>query len=47
MGRGCDEALFSEKMGFSVKRGGGNSVNQGFAEDFCKRRQFGEEVRAI
>ena len=21
LGRGCDEALFSEKMGFSVKRG--------------------------
>ena len=29
LGMGCDEALFSEKKGFSVKRGGGNSVNGG------------------
>ena len=32
LGRGCDKALFSEKKGFSVKRGGGNSVNQGFPD---------------
>ena len=36
MGRGCDEALFSEKKGFSVK-GGGNSVNQGFGKDFYRK----------
>ena len=28
-GRGCDEAIFSEKKGFSVKKRGGNSVNEG------------------
>ena len=30
LGRGCDEALFSEKRGFSEK-GGGNSVNEGLS----------------
>ena len=29
LGRGCEEALFSGEKGFSVKRGGGNSVNEG------------------
>ena len=37
MGRGCDEALFSERKGFSVKMGGGNSVNEGFGEDFYRK----------
>ena len=37
LGRGCDEALISEKKGFSVKRGGGNSVNEGFGKDFCRK----------
>ena len=36
LGRGCDEALFSEKGVFSEK-GGGNSVNQGFGKDFYRR----------
>ena len=36
-GRGCDEAFFSEKKGFSVKRGGGNSVNQGFGKDLYRK----------
>ena len=43
LGRGCDEALFSEKKGFFSEKGGGNSVNEGFG----KERQFSEEVRAI
>ena len=30
LGRGCDEALFSEK-------GGGNSVNEGFGKDFSRK----------
>ena len=33
LGRGCDEALFSTKMGFSIK-GGRHSVNDGFGKDF-------------
>ena len=39
MGRGCDEARFSEKnKGLSVKRGGeGHSVNEGFGKDFYKK----------
>ena len=37
LGRGCDEALFSEKkVGFSEK-GGGNSVNEGFGKDFYRK----------
>ena len=36
LGRGCDEALFSEKRGFSEK-GGCNSVNQGFGKDFYRK----------
>ena len=36
-GRGCDEALFSEKRGFSVKRGGEQSVNGGFGKDFFRK----------
>ena len=35
LGRGCDEALFSEKnKGFFSEKGGGNSVNVGFGKDF-------------
>ena len=37
LGRGGDEALFSEKKGFSVNWGGGNSVNQGFGKDFYRK----------
>ena len=29
-GRGCDEALFSDKKGVFGEKGGGNSVNGGF-----------------
>ena len=29
LGRGCDEAHFSEKNGFFSEKGGGNSVNEG------------------
>ena len=36
MGRGCDEALFSEKKAFGEK-GGGNSVNEGFGKDFHRK----------
>ena len=36
LGRGCDEALFSEKRDFSEK-GGGNSVNEGFGKDFYRK----------
>ena len=36
LGRGCDEALFSEKRFFSEK-GGGNSVNEGFARDLYRK----------
>ena len=36
LGRGSDEALFSEKKGFSVKRGG-DSVNEGFGKDFYRK----------
>ena len=46
MGRGSDEALFSEKKGFSVERGR-DSMNAGFGKDFLQERQFSEEVRAI
>ena len=46
LGRGCDEALFSEKKGFSyfsvkkrvfIEKGGGNSVNEGFGKDFYRK----------
>ena len=36
MGRGCDEAIFSEKKGFFSEKGG-NSVNWGFGKDFCRK----------
>ena len=36
-GRGCDEALFSEKKGVFSEKGGGNSVNQGFGKDFYRK----------
>ena len=35
-GKGMDEALFSEKRGFSGN-GGGNSVNQGFGKHFYRK----------
>ena len=37
LGRGCDEALFSEKKGVFSEKGGGNSVNQGFGKDFHRK----------
>ena len=37
LGRGCDEALFSEKKGILSEKGGGNSVNQGFGKDFYRK----------
>ena len=37
LGRGCDEALFSEKKGFFSEKGGGNSVNEGFGKDFYRK----------
>ena len=37
MGRGCDEALFSDKKGVFSEKGGGNSVNQGFGKDFYRK----------
>ena len=37
LGRACDDALFSEKKGFSVQKGGGNAVNEGFGEDFYRK----------
>ena len=36
LGRGCEEALSSEK-GVSSENGGGNSVNQGFGKDFYRK----------
>ena len=36
LGRGRDEALFSEKGVFSEK-GGGNSVNEGFGKDLYRK----------
>ena len=36
LGRGSDEALFSGKKGFSVKRGR-DSVNEGFGKDFYRK----------
>ena len=37
LGRGCDEALFSEKKGVLSEKGGGNSVNQAFGRDFHRK----------
>ena len=37
LGRGCDEALFSEQKGFFSEKGGGNSVNEGFGKDFYSK----------
>ena len=38
LGRGCDEALFSEKKrAFFSETGGGNSVNRGFGKDFYRK----------
>ena len=37
LGRGCDEALFSEKKGVLSEKGGGNSVNGGFGKDFYRK----------
>ena len=37
MGRGCDEALFSEKKGVFSEKGGGNALNEGFGKDFYRK----------
>ena len=37
LGRGCDEALFSEKKRFFSEKGGGNSVKVGFGKDFYRK----------
>ena len=37
LGRGCDEAPFSEKRGFFCEKGGGNSVNEGLGKDFYRK----------
>ena len=37
MGRGCDEVLSVKKKGLSVKRGGGNSMNEGFGTDSYRK----------
>ena len=37
MGRGCDEALFSERKGVFSEKGGGNSVNEGFGKDLYRK----------
>ena len=36
-GRGCDEAIFSEKKGFSVKRGQAIQLNEGLGKDFYRK----------
>ena len=36
-GKGMRRSTFQCKKGFSVKRGGGNSVNQGFGKDFYRK----------
>ena len=36
LGRGCDEALFSEK-GFFSENGGGKPVNEGFGKDSTRK----------
>ena len=45
-GRGCDEALFSEKKGVFSEKSGGNSVNEGFGKDFYRKgnsvKRFGQ-----
>ena len=50
LGRGCDEALFSEKKGVFCEKGGGNSVNQGFGKDFYRKgnsvKRFGPFTEA-
>ena len=45
--RGCDEALFSEKKGLSVKRGEAIQWMGGLVRRNLQERQFSEEVRAI
>ena len=38
LGRGCDEALFTQKkQRFFSEVGGGNSVNEGFGKDFYRK----------
>ena len=37
MGRGCDEARFSEKKGIFSEKGAGNSVNEGLGKDFYRK----------
>ena len=44
LGRGCDEALFTETKGFSVKK---RVFSERLGKDFYRKRQFSEEVRAI
>ena len=48
LGRGCNEALFSEKKGFFSEKGGGNSVNQRFGKEFYREgnsvKRFGHSL---
>ena len=37
LGRGCEEALFSEKKLVFSEKGGGNSVNEGLDKDFYRK----------
>ena len=37
LGRGCDEALLSDKKGVFSEKGEGNSVNRGFGKDFYRK----------
>ena len=47
LGRGCDEALFSEKKGVFSEKGGGNSVNQRLGKDFYRKGNSVKRFRAI
>ena len=45
LGRGCDEALFSEKNGVFSEKGGGNSVNQGLDKNFYRKGNSAKRFR--
>ena len=47
MGRGCDEALFSEKKRVFKAKGGGNSVNEGFGKDFYRKGNSVKRFRPL